>query len=164
MLITSIFSSAVFGENLRYCYSLGVVILVAVVVGVQKLWHFVIYLFLLKIFNRNSEYVFTIQRETHTFKGKNSRCIFSELCPFLVLDLLSSVKNSTSESWYTHAVLLLPLWIMFSKVFLVESFSSISLAVPKNKAELRPVSLHYPSLQLAIFWGASLRWATVSAD
>ena len=74
-LHTSIFSSAVFGENLRYCYSLGIV-------GggsrsvMQKCWQYLISLLLLKIFTWNSEYVFTFQRAVHTIKGDNLKCIF----------------------------------------------------------------------------------------
>ena len=41
----------------------------------------------MKILTWNSEYVFTIQREIHTIKGDNSRCIFffPELYPFFDL-------------------------------------------------------------------------------
>ena len=53
----------------------------------EKLSHFVISWLLLKIFTRNSEYVFTVQRAIHTIKGDNSKCIFfSELCPLLDLE------------------------------------------------------------------------------
>ena len=67
----NIFSSAVFGENPKYCCSLGII----VVVGGQKLTF-------CNISVITEEYVFTIKRETHTIKGDNSKCIFSDLCPF----------------------------------------------------------------------------------
>ena len=70
-----LFSLAVFRENPRYYYSFCVVIIV-IVVFMQKLWHFVISLLLLKIFTWNLEYVFTIQRAIHAIKGDNSRCSF----------------------------------------------------------------------------------------
>ena len=53
-------------QNAEFCplsrCSLGVVV-------VQKLWHFVISLLLLKILTWKSEYVYIVQRAIHTFKG-----------------------------------------------------------------------------------------------
>ena len=82
--LTFIFSLAVFAENQRYCYSLGVVVVVFVV---QKLWHFVISLLLLKIFTWNSEYAFTIQRVVHTVKEENTKCNFFRIIPLFCLRL-----------------------------------------------------------------------------
>ena len=66
-----LFSSAVFRENPRYCYSFGVV----VVVGMQKLTFCNISVITEDIY-LNSEYVFTILRAIDTIKGDNSKYIF----------------------------------------------------------------------------------------
>ena len=98
-------SSAVLGENLRYCFILGIG---AVVIGVQKLCHFVISLLLLKIFTLNLEYMFTIQRAIHPIKGDNSKCFFFfQNYAFSQLRLLSFIKQPTAKCWHQHAVLLL---------------------------------------------------------
>ena len=81
-----------------------VAIVAIVVVGVQKLWHFVKYLLLLKIFTRNSEYVFTIQKVIHIFKGDNSKCLFSLIMPLFRPRLF--IKRPTAERWHPHEVLL----------------------------------------------------------
>ena len=50
----------------------------------------------LKIFTRNSEYVFTIQRAIHTVKRYNSKCfIFFRLMPSFQLNPLSSTQQSS---------------------------------------------------------------------
>ena len=76
----------------------------------QKLWHFVIPLLLLKIFNWNFEYVFTFQRANYTIKGGNSKCFFfSELCPlstfffwhFAISFLLLKILTWNSEHVFT---------------------------------------------------------------
>ena len=87
-----LFSSAVFGENPRYCYSLGIVVVV-------------ISLLLLKICTCNSGYVFTIQRILSRETIQNA--FVSDLCPFFDLNILPSIKHPTSERWDPHAVLLL---------------------------------------------------------
>ena len=74
--------------------------------NLEKLWPLVISLLLLKKFTWNSEYVFAIQRAIHTIKEDNSKCIFSELCPFFNLHFLFSIKYSTAAHWHPHAVLL----------------------------------------------------------
>ena len=81
-----IFSSAVFGEILKYCFGLDVVD-VRRCYKKKKLWHFVISLLLLKTFTWNSEYVFTIQRAIHTIKGDNSKCIIVRTMPLFLLRL-----------------------------------------------------------------------------
>ena len=101
MFVTNIFSSAVFGENLWYCYNLGV----GVVVVVMQNWHFVVSLPLQKIYTWKSDYVFTIKRATYTIKGYYSKCIFCQnYAPFLDLDLFITIKHSTAEHWHLHAV------------------------------------------------------------
>ena len=102
--LESFFISAVVGENSWYCYSLGGGIGVK-----QKLWQFVIYMLLLKIFTWNLEYVFPIQRAGHTVNGDNPNCIFSELCPFLdsnflILSSTPHLSNCTCMwcSLYPH--------------------------------------------------------------
>ena len=59
MIGNILFSSTVFGENLRYCHSLGVVVM-------QKTVTFCNY----------SECVFTFQKAIHTIKGNHSKYIF----------------------------------------------------------------------------------------
>ena len=56
-----VFSLAVFGENTRYCYSLGIVVIILL--------------------------LFTIQRAIHTINGDNSKCIFFRIMPFFSLRL-----------------------------------------------------------------------------
>ena len=92
-------SLTVFGEELRYCYSLGIVVIVVVFI-VQKLWHFIISLITEDIYLK-LEVCVHIQREIHTIKGDNSKCIFFlELCPFFCdLGFLSSIKHPTAEHW-----------------------------------------------------------------
>ena len=106
LFICVILSSAVFRENPRYCYSLGVVFVVVCsgVIITQKLSDFVISLLLLKILTCYSEYVFTIQRSIHTIKGDNS-IFFSEIHSFLDSDFLSSIRNPAAKSWHLHMVL-----------------------------------------------------------
>ena len=63
----------------RYCHSPGV--------GgvVRKLRHFLISLLLLKIFTRNSDELFTIERGAHTIRGGNPQFL-TQSCPFFDLE------------------------------------------------------------------------------
>ena len=72
------FSLAVFGENPRYCYSFGIIIVV-----MQKLRNFVIFLLLLKILIWNSECAFTIQSNPY-YQGRQFKMhIFQNYALFL---------------------------------------------------------------------------------
>ena len=95
-----IFSMTVFGENLRCCYSLGVVGVV-----VQKLWHFVLILLLLKIYLKIWIYVHYPKSNPY-YQGRQFKLhFFPELCPLYNLDL-SSIKHPKAEHWHPHAVFL----------------------------------------------------------
>ena len=73
VIIIIFISVAVLEENLRYCYSLGVIGII-----VQKLCSITV---IRKIFVWNSEYMFTIQRAIHTIKEDNSKCIVFLIMP-----------------------------------------------------------------------------------
>ena len=106
-------SLAVFGENPRYCYSLG--IFGGGIVVMRKLWHFVISLLLLKIFTYNLEYVFTIQRAIHTIKGDNSKCIFFfRIMPLTFYPLSSTPQPSagTHIQCSCFCLLVLKFWCL----------------------------------------------------
>ena len=70
---------------MRYCHSSGVVW----VVVVQKLGHFVISLSLLKIFTWNSDWLFIMERGTHTNRGGNPQNIFGTVMPLFRLRICS---------------------------------------------------------------------------
>ena len=80
----------------------------------EKLWHFVISLLLLKVLTWNCKYVLTFQRAILTIKGDNSKWFFFRIMSFFDLDFLSSIKHPTAKRWYLHAVLLFPCPTMFS--------------------------------------------------
>ena len=113
------FSVAVFRENLRYCYSLGTIV---VVFMVQKQWHFVIPLLLLEIFTWNSEYVFTFQRTIHTIKGDNSKCIFIyRIMPLVWLRFFYPLSSFLQPSIGTR---------MWCSCFLLASVTCLDLHAP----------------------------------
>ena len=72
-------------KTMRYCHSSGVVW----VVVVQKLGHFVISLSLLKIFTWNSDWLFIMERGTHTNRGGNPQNIFGTVMPLFRLRICS---------------------------------------------------------------------------
>ena len=96
-----IYSSAVFGEKPEFLlYSLSIVVIVAGIV--QKLWYFVISLFILKICMWNSKYVFTIQRskERSIVSGRQLKMqffFFPEVCRFF--DLRLFILYQAPHSW-----------------------------------------------------------------
>ena len=57
--------------------------------------------------NRLLEYMFTIRRAIHTFKGNNSKSVFFffKIMPHFRLDFFPSIKHLTAERWHPHAVL-----------------------------------------------------------
>ena len=71
----------------------------------EKLWHFVISLLLLKILTWKSDYAFTIKTAIHTIKRVQflMHFFFFRIMPFF--NFLSSIKHPTAKHW--HAVLLL---------------------------------------------------------
>ena len=79
-------SSAGFGENLRYCSTLGVVFVV------QKLTFCNISVVI-------EDTYFTLgicvhsPKSNQSFKGDDSKCIISELCPFFHLEKLNTFCN-----------------------------------------------------------------------
>ena len=90
-----IFSSAVFGENQRYCYSLGIVVTFCNISVITE----DIYLKLESMWSLSKQQ-FILSRVTI----QNS--FSSKLCPFFDLDFLSSIKQPTAEHWHLYAVFL----------------------------------------------------------
>ena len=92
MLVTSIFSSSVFGENPRYCFSLSVV------VDLQNLWH--IYLSNISVIIEDIYLKLGICVHYPNCNPILSREIiqnaflFSELCPFFYIDFLAAWAQS----------------------------------------------------------------------
>ena len=97
------FSSAVFVENLRYCYGLGVVVIVS---AMQKLWHYIIVLLLMKIFNWNSEYVFTIERAFILSRETKIKMLFFFFFFFIIMPLFWHRKLTFSNICYYWRYLL----------------------------------------------------------
>ena len=113
MLVTNICNSAVFGENPRYCYSLGVVV---VVVVVQKLSHFVLSL-LLKIFTYllESRNMCSLSKEQSILSWETIQVHYFQNYATFSTDFLFSIKHPIAEHWHPHAVLLSPFQTLFSE-------------------------------------------------
>ena len=107
MLVASIFSWAVFGENLRYCYSLGN----TVVCHRHRCCHAKTEDIYLKLgvcvhYPKSNSY----------YQGRQFKMLFfPRIMPLFNLDLLSSIKHRASKHWDLHAVLLF-LFLAISKL------------------------------------------------
>ena len=103
MLVTNIFGSVVFGENPRYCYSVGVVI-----VAVQKLTFCNISVITEDIYLKLGVCVHCPKSNPY-YQGRQFKMdffFFFRIMPLFHLGLLSSINHPTAKGW--HAVLLSP--------------------------------------------------------
>ena len=99
-----IFSLAVYGENPRYCYSPGVIVVVV-------MWKNFEFCNICVI----TEDMFTISKAIQTMTGDKSKCILVRIMPlFRLSNILSSIKHSTAQHWHLHALLLL-VYLLFKK-------------------------------------------------
>ena len=96
-------SLAVFVINPRYCYSLGII----VVVGVQKLWHFVIqYLCHYWRYLLETRNMCSLSKDQSLLSRETIQtAFFSDLCPFFDFNFLFSIKHPTAKHFHPHAML-----------------------------------------------------------
>ena len=94
MLVTSIFSSAVFGENPRYCYSLGVCVVVVVIVQKTDICN--ISVITEGIYLKRGLYVHYPKSNPY-YQGRQFKMLFFfRIMPPLDFDFLSLIKHSHS--------------------------------------------------------------------
>ena len=114
--LPSIFSSAVFGENPRYCYSLGVILLVQKTSTFCNISVIEVYVH----YSKSNLY----------YRGRQLKMFFFfyRFMPVFRLRPLSSFKHPTAEHFHPYAVLLL---ITTSDIVVCELFEVVKLRQSK---------------------------------
>ena len=101
-------SSAAFGENPRYCYSLSVVVVVRRPRRAKTVTFRNVSVITEDIYLELGVCVHH-PKSNPCYKGRQFQMHFSELCPLFDLDILASIKHPTAERWHPYVVLMFSL-------------------------------------------------------
>ena len=112
-----IFSSAVFGENLRYCYSLGII-----VVHCRRRRAKTVAFCNISVFSEDIYLKLRIcvhyPKSNPYYQGRQFNFFLQNYAPFSTYNLLSTIKHPTDEPWHLNAALLFFFFFFFFCFFL----------------------------------------------